>query len=37
MLEDGYRTGDIMAEGCKKVGTREMGDQIAARICRTEA
>lgn len=37
VLEDGYRTGDIMAEGCKKVGTREMGDQIAARICRTEA
>ena len=35
VLEDGYRTGDIMAEGCKKVGTREMGDQIAARICRT--
>ena len=34
VLEDGYRTGDIMAEGCKKVGTREMGDQIAARICR---
>ena len=37
VLEDGYRTGDIMAEGCKKVGTREMGDHIAARICRTEA
>ena len=37
VLEDGYRTGDIMAEGCKKVGTREMGDQIAARICHTEA
>lgn len=37
VLEEGYRTGDIMAEGCKKVGTREMGDQIAARICRTEA
>ena len=37
VLEDGYRTGDIMAEGCKKVGTREMGDQIVARICRTEA
>ena len=37
VLEDGYRTGDIMAEGCKKVGTREMGDQIVARICLTEA
>ena len=36
-LEDGYRTGDIMAEGCNKVGTREMGEQIAARICRSEA
>jgi len=32
VLQDGIRTGDIMAEGCKKVGCREMGDQIAARI-----
>jgi len=31
-LVDGYRTYDIWTEGMKKVGTREMGDQIAARI-----
>ena len=32
VLTDGYRTGDIYSEGCKKVGTTEMGDLIAARI-----
>ncbi len=32
VLVDGYRTYDIYTEGMKKVGTREMGDQIAARI-----
>lgn len=32
VLTDGYRTGDIYSEGCKKVGTIEMGDLIAARI-----
>lgn len=32
VLHEGYRTGDIMAEGCKKVNTDEMGDLIAARI-----
>ena len=31
-LTDGYRTGDIYSEGCKKVGTMEMGDLIAAHI-----
>lgn len=31
-LTDGYRTADIMAEGCKKVGTKEMGDLVRARI-----
>lgn len=31
-LNDGYRTGDIMSEGCIKVGCREMGDRIAANI-----
>jgi 3-isopropylmalate dehydrogenase len=31
-LEEGYRTYDIVAEGKKKVGTREMGDLIAARV-----
>ena len=33
VLTEGYRTGDIMSEGCKKVGTVEMGDLIAERIC----
>lgn len=32
VLTDGYRTGDIMSEGCKKVGTKEMGDLIAAVV-----
>ena len=32
VLTDGYRTGDIFSEGCKKVGTIEMGDLIAERI-----
>ncbi|MBI2908585.1 MAG: 3-isopropylmalate dehydrogenase [Chloroflexi bacterium] len=31
-LADGCRTYDIMQEGCKKLGTREMGDAIADRI-----
>ena len=32
VLEEGYRTGDIYAEGCTKVGTARMGDLFAARI-----
>ncbi|WP_373215181.1 3-isopropylmalate dehydrogenase [Ruminococcus sp. 5_1_39BFAA] len=32
VLTDGYRTGDIMSEGCKLVGTKEMGDLIAEAI-----
>lgn len=32
VLEDGYRTVDIMSEGCIQVGTMEMGDLIAERI-----
>jgi 3-isopropylmalate dehydrogenase len=32
VLEAGYRTYDIIAEGKTKVGTKEMGDLIAARI-----
>lgn len=32
VLKEGYRTGDIMSEGCRKVGCREMGDLIAERI-----
>ncbi|SDA74012.1 3-isopropylmalate dehydrogenase [Sinorhizobium sp. NFACC03] len=30
VLDQGIRTGDIMAEGAKKVGTTEMGDAILA-------
>ena len=32
VLNDGYRTYDIMSEGMKKVGTKEMGDLVAAKI-----
>ncbi len=34
VLTDGYRTGDIYADGCKKVGTAKMGDLIAENVCR---
>ena len=32
VLKEGYRTTDIYAEGCTKVGTAEMGRLIAERI-----
>ena len=32
VLTDGYRTGDIMSEGCTEVGTAEMGDLIAEAV-----
>lgn len=32
VLEAGYRTGDIMSDGCTYVGTKEMGDLIAKEI-----
>lgn len=32
VLTDGYRTVDIMAEGCKEVGTSEMGRLICEKI-----
>ncbi len=32
VLRDGYRTGDIMSEGCEKVGCKKMGDLIVERI-----
>jgi len=32
VLTDGYRTGDIMSDGCKLVGTKEMGNLIADAI-----
>jgi 3-isopropylmalate dehydrogenase len=32
VLEQGLRTGDIMQDGAKKVGTRDMGDAIIAAL-----
>ena len=32
VLTEGYRTGDIMSDGCKIVGTEEMGDLISGAI-----
>ena len=32
VLTEGYRTGDIMSDGCKLVGTKEMGNMIADAI-----
>ncbi len=32
VLEDGYRTYDIMSEGMKKVGTKEMGELIVGQV-----
>ncbi len=32
VLGEGYRTGDIMGEGKKQVGTKEMGDLIISKI-----
>lgn len=32
VLTEGWRTGDIMSEGCKKAGTAQMGSLIAERI-----
>lgn len=32
VLDDGYRTYDIVSEGMKKIGTKEMGDQISSRV-----
>ena len=32
VLTEGYRTGDIMSEGCTRVGTQKMGELIAERI-----
>ena len=32
VLDEGFRTYDIMADGCKMLGTREMGDVIAKKI-----
>ena len=32
VLDDGYRTADIMSAGTKQVGTAEIGDRIAANL-----
>ncbi|MDY3018223.1 MAG: 3-isopropylmalate dehydrogenase [Blautia sp.] len=32
VLADGWRTGDIMSEGCRLAGTEQMGDLIAAAV-----
>ena len=32
VLKEGYRTGDIMSEGCRKVGCSKMGDLLAEFI-----
>ena len=32
VLTEGYRTGDIMSQGCTLVGTVKMGDLIAEAI-----
>lgn len=32
VLTEGYRTCDIMSEGCKEVGTEKMGDLIAEAV-----
>jgi len=32
VLNEGLRTADIMQDGCKKIGTREMGAAIIARL-----
>ena len=32
VLEDGYRTGDIMSEGMKLVGTKEMGQLVMDKL-----
>ena len=37
VLDSGIRTGDIMAEGCRKVGTTEMGDAILAAFRKLSA
>jgi 3-isopropylmalate dehydrogenase len=32
VLRDGYRTADIYTAGTRKVGTREMGEAVVARL-----
>ncbi|MGF9566296.1 3-isopropylmalate dehydrogenase [Neorhizobium sp. JUb45] len=37
VLDKGIRTGDIMGEGCRQVGTTEMGDAILAEFAAASA
>ena len=32
VLEEGYRTGDIYKDGCKKCSTKEMGDLVSGKL-----
>ena len=32
VLDEGLRTGDILSDGCKRVGTAEMGDAVASAL-----
>ena len=32
LLDDGYRTGDIMSEGCTQVGCTKMGEILMAKL-----
>jgi len=32
VLEQGYRTGDILTPGCQQVGTAAMGDAVVAAL-----
>jgi 3-isopropylmalate dehydrogenase len=32
VLAGGYRTGDLMAEGCTQLGCKAMGDQLLAAL-----
>lgn len=34
VLADGLRTGDIFQPGCRRVGTREMGEAVVAALFR---
>ena len=34
VLDDGFRTADIMSDGCKKVGCSEMGNLIISKLSR---
>ena len=37
VLSQGIRTGDIMAPGCRRIGTAEMGDALIAELSRATA